>query len=205
MKVRQAQTALYCLRVDPKQFKGKLIYRSISNASIKLPTWYQETLSSFTIEYNMFLCQGYLRRKRPFFDVFKMERRGRYGGKTRKEITHAFLMLPRSCLALVTRKKKGAFLVSYPNPWGASINQKGNEIIVDEDDGQGLHITNLRILINYYSKALSLETHLHVRCKNLTKKKSWKKCHHTCVSAWLSVSISSTSAPSGFPGHEDEG
>ena len=100
----------------------------------------------------MFLCQGYLRRKRPFFDVFKMERRGRYGGKTRKEITHAFLMLPRSCLALVTRKKKGAFLVSYPNPWGASINQKGNEIIVDEDDGQGLHITNLRILINYYSK-----------------------------------------------------
>lgn len=162
-------------------------------------------MSSFIIDYNMFLCQSYLR---PFFNVFKMERRGRYGGvvhKTRKEITHAFLMLPRSCLALVTRKKKGAFLVSYPNPWGASINQKGNEMIVDEDDGQGLHMTNLRILINYYSKALSSETHLHVRCKNLTKKKSWKKYHHTCVSAWLSVSISSTSAPSGFPGHEDEG
>ena len=120
----------------------------------------------------MFLCQSYLR---PFFNVFKMERRGRYGGvvhKTRKEITHAFLMLPRSCLALVTRKKKGAFLVSYPNSWGANINQKGNKMIVDEDDGQGLHMTNLRILINYYSKALSSETHLHVRCKNLQKRKA---------------------------------
>ena len=132
----------------------------------------------------MFLCQGYLRRKRPFFDVFKMERRGRYGGKTRKEITHAFLMLPRSCLALVTRKKKGAFLVSYPNPWGASINQKGNEMTVDEDDGQGLHITNLRISINYYSKALSLETHLHVRCKNLTKKEKLKE-----VSSYLCIRL----------------
>ena len=153
----------------------------------------------------MFLCQGYLRRKRPFFDVFKMERRGRYGGKTRKEITHAFLVLPRSYLALVTRKKKGAFLVSYPNPWGASINQKGNEMIMDEDDGQGLHITNLRILSNYYSKALSLETQLHVRGKTWQKRKAERSNHHTCVSAWLSVSISSTSAPSGFPGHEDEG
>ena len=35
-------------------------------------------------------------------------------------------------------------------------------MIVDEDDGQGLHMTNLRLLSNYYSKALSLETHLHV-------------------------------------------
>ena len=98
--------------------------------------------------------------------------------------------LPRTRLAKKIRR-----LLRYLT--GVTINQKGTRIVVDPMETIDMGCT-------WWTKGFE-ENDSTGTGQNLVQRKAERSYHRTCVSVWLSVSISSTSAPSGFPIDENDG